>query len=149
MNKLTQVELQHKGYQFQNAEVSSIDTIIADDGTLRTYLVLSGNGWRINYGGYAVGITNPSMTEFQAAAKGTELILRLLTLIGARSTSELIGKYVRVAVVPEIGEVKIIGNIVEDKWFDIDDFFKPEEVIEDKPAEEATKEEAVEETVAE
>jgi hypothetical protein len=129
MKKLTQVELQQKGYQFQNAEVSSIDTIIADDGTLRTYLILSGNGWRINYGGYAVGITNQSATEFQATAKGTELILRLLTLIGARSTTELVGKYIRVAVLPEVGEVKIIGNIIEDKWFDIEDFFKPEEKV--------------------
>jgi hypothetical protein len=129
MKKLTQVELQQQGYQFQNAEVSSIDTIIADDGTLRTYLILSGNGWRINYGGYAVGITNQSATEFQTSAKGTELILRLLTLIGVRSTTELVGKYIRVAVLPAVGEVKIIGNIIEDKWFDIEDFFKPEEKV--------------------
>jgi hypothetical protein len=151
MKKLTQVELQQQGYQFQNAEVSSIDTIIADDGTLRTYLILSGNGWRINYGGYAVGITNQSATEFQTSAKGTELILRLLTLIGVRSTTELVGKYIRVAVLPAVGEVKIIGNIIEDKWFDIEDFFKPEEPVSEPdpatPADESTKEEVAEETV--
>jgi hypothetical protein len=129
MKKLTQVELQQQGYQFQNAEISDVDTVIAEDGTLRTYLILSGNGWRIQYGGYAVGATNPSATEFQATAKGIELLMRLITLVGARSVNGLIGKYVRVAVLPEVGEVKIIGNIVEDKWFDIEDFFKPEEKV--------------------
>jgi hypothetical protein len=129
MKKLTQVELQHKGYQFQNAEISDVDTAISEDGVLRTYLVLSGNGWRIHYGGYAVGVTNPSATEFQATAKGIELLMRLITLVGAKSVNGLVGKYVRVAVLPEVGEVKIIGNIVEDKWFDIEDFFKSEEKV--------------------
>jgi hypothetical protein len=150
MNKLTQVELQHKGYQFQNAEISDADTVIAEDGTLRTYLVLSGNGWRIQYGGYAVGITNQSATEFQATAKGIELLMRLITLVGARSINGLVGKHVRVAVLPEVGEVKIIGNIVEDKWFDIEDFFKPKEkVSEPDPAVDSAASESVEETPTE
>jgi hypothetical protein len=149
MKKLTQVELQQQGYQFQNAEISDVDTIFAEDGTFRTYLVLSGNGWRIQYGGYAVGITNQSATEFQATAKGIELLMRLITLVGARSINGLVGKHVRVAVLPEVGEVKIIGNIVEDKWFDIEDFFKPEEkVSEPDPAVDSAASESIEEILA-
>jgi hypothetical protein len=76
--------------------------------------------------------------------------MRLITLVGTRSINGLIGKYVRVAVLPEIGEVKIIGNIVEDKWFDIEDFFKPEEkVSEPDPAVDSAASESVEETPTE
>lgn len=154
MKTLTQAELQHQGYEILNAEISDVDIAFNEKGVLVAGLILSGNGWRIQYGSnYGIGATNPSATEFQGTAEGIELLMRLITLIGAKSFNGLIGKYLRVAVLPHLGEVKIIGNIVEDKWFDIDDFFKPEEPVSEPdpatPADETTKEEVVEEeTVA-
>ena len=151
MNKLTQAELQRKGYEILNAQISDVDVAFNEQGVLVAGLILSGNGWRIQYGStYGIGATNPSATEFQGTAEGIELLMRLITLIGAKSFNGLIGKYVRVAVLPQVGEVKIIGNIVEDKWFDIEEFFKPEEsVSESDPAVDNAATEPMEETPAE
>ena len=129
MKKLTQVELQQQGYEILNAQVTDADLSMADHGSLVLWLQLNGAGWGVGYGGYGIGKGYVGASEFRGFAKGTELIMRVMDTVGVSTFKELFGKYVRVAVNfnSDGGRVNIIGNIIEDKWFDIKDFFTVEE----------------------
>lgn len=151
MKKLTQVELQQQGYEILNAQVTNADLSMEDHGSLVLWLTLNGNGWGVGYGGYGIGKGYVGAAEFKGYAKGTELIMRVMDTIGVARFQELMGKYVRVAVnfSTDGGRVYIIGNIIEDNWFDIKDFFTEEEIdprASVKPADEVVVEEDIEET---
>ena len=76
--------------------------------------------------------------------------MRVMDTVGVASFKELFGKYVRAAVnfSDDGGRVDIIGNIIDDKWFDIKDFFTevPTPVVEPDPAEPSVDETSAEET---
>lgn len=50
--------------------------------------------------------------------------MRIMDTIGVANFQSLKGKYCRVAVKGWGDTVKIIGNIIDDKWFDPESFFK-------------------------
>lgn len=130
MKKLTQAELQQQGFEILNAQVTNADLSMEDHGSLVLWLTLNGNGWGVGYGGYGIGKGYVGAAEFKGYTKGTELIMRVMDTIGVARFQELLGKYVRVAVnfSADGGRVNIIGHIIEDKWFDIKDFFTEEEI---------------------
>lgn len=53
--------------------------------------------------------------------------MRIMDVIGVSKFSQLRGEYVRVASKGWGDTVKIIGNILRDKWFDSESFFTEEE----------------------
>jgi hypothetical protein len=127
MRKLTQMELQHSGYQILNAKIIDADLSMADQGVLIMRLSLVGNGWNADYGGYVLGVGSLGASEFTGIPKGTEQIMRVMDTVGVASFKELVGSYVRIAVSQnDNGRINIIGNIITDKWFDIADFFTEE-----------------------
>lgn len=87
---------------------------------------LDGGGWGCTYGGYCLGHGYLGAKKFDGSAKGLEYIMRIMDTVGVSRMSELKGKYVRVATKGRGGIVKIIGNIIDDKWFDPEAFFKDE-----------------------
>lgn len=157
MKQLTQVELQQNGYEILNAQITDADLSMADHGSLVLWLQLNGNGWGVGYGGYGIGKGYVGASEFKGFTKGTELIMRVMDTVGVSSFKNLIGTYVRVAVnfSDDGGRVYIIGNIIEDKWFDIKDFFTVEEPktelnsAEPETTEEPSETDSVDETPAE
>ena len=52
-----------------------------------------------------------------------ESIARIMDTVGVTKLSDLEGRYIRTAVA-EDRRLKIIGNIINDKWFDIESFFE-------------------------
>lgn len=62
-------------------------------------------------------------SKFSCTSAGMEAIMRILDTIGEDSYCKLKGKYVRVATKGLGGVVNIIGNIMDDKWFDYKSFF--------------------------
>ena len=53
--------------------------------------------------------------------------MRIMNLIGVSNLSDMKGQYVRVALKGSGHIVKIIGNIIEDQWFDYGTFFEDED----------------------
>ena len=49
--------------------------------------------------------------------------MRIMDTVGVEKFQDLKGKYVRVATKGWGDSVKIIGNIIKDKWFDVETFF--------------------------
>ena len=59
-------------------------------------------------------------------AKSMEVISKILKVVGAKTWEELPGKYIRFEDKGLGVTITKIGNITEDKWFDILEFFNKE-----------------------
>ena len=113
-----------------------IDTAITmeDHGCLTFDLMLEGSGWRVNYGGYAIAHGYRGATEFKAEnGNGLEAIMLIMDVVGVDRWEDLKGKYVRVDATWRNGApVDKIGNIIENKWFNIREFFTTKSLMDKK-----------------
>ena len=123
MKQWTIRELEDAGYKIENALISFVDLSMEDHECLTLKIVLKGNGWGCVYGGYKIGSGYLNAEEFKGSASGLESIMRIMDAVGSSTFKGMEGKYVRVAVKGCGDSVKIIGNIIEDKWFDIASFY--------------------------
>ena len=129
MRKYTYNTLIDEGYTVENALIKSVDLSMADHGCLTLAMTLDGSGWGVVYGGYCLGHGYLGADEetFRGSAAGMEYLLRIMDTVGVERFQDLKGKYVRVATKGWGGQVKIIGNILKDQWFDPDTFFADKE----------------------
>ena len=112
------------GYKIENAQIKSVDLSMEDHGCLTMNMVLEGDGWGVCYGGICLGKGYVGAKTFEGSAKGLEYIMRIMDVVGVSKFQSLNGKYVRVATKGWGSTVIIIGNIINDKWFDPDELFK-------------------------
>lgn len=124
MKEYTYDELVAAGYKIKNAKISKVDLSMEDHGCLTLYMSLSGHSWGCVYGGYSIGNGYLGAKSFKGSAAGTEYIMRIMDTVGVERFKNLEGKYVRVAIGDWGEPIKIIGNIIEDKWFDTGSFFE-------------------------
>ena len=111
--------------EIRNAKITSTQITMADHGILTFWLNLDGAGWGVGYGGYCIGKGCLGAKEFSAErGEGLEAMMRIMDAVGVDTWEDLTGKLIRVKTVGWGQPVKVIGNILEDKWFDIDEFFK-------------------------
>lgn len=124
MKKYTQEQLAASGYRIENALITNVDLSMADHGCLELAMTLEGGGWGVVYGGYCLGNGYLGADDdfFDGSAAGMEYLMRIMDTVGVEKFQDLKGKYVRVAI-KRGDSVKIIGNIVKDKWFDAETFF--------------------------
>lgn len=120
-------QLVEAGYRIENALIEKVDLSMADHGCFTLAMTLAGGGWGVVYGGYCLGHGYLGAEEFSGSASGLESIMRIMDTVGVERFQDLKGKYVRVAIKGWSGPVKIIGNILRDKWFDIETFFSDKE----------------------
>lgn len=121
----TQDKLTDLGYKIENALITSVDLSMADHGCFTLSMVLEGGGWGVTYGGYCLGKGYLGADDdfFDGSAAGMEYLMRIMDTVGVERFQDLKGKYVRVAIKSWCDSVKIIGNILKDKWFDAETFF--------------------------
>ena len=129
MKKYTQEQLTEAGYSIENALITNIDLSMADHGCLTLAMTLEGSGWGAVYGGYCLGkgYLDADDDFFDGSAAGMEYLIRIMDTIGVEKFQDLKGKYVRVATKGWGNSVKIIGNIINNKWFDAETFFADKE----------------------
>ena len=127
MKKYDTEKLINEGYRIENAKITSVDLSMADHGCLTLKLVLEGGGWGCVYGGYALGHGYLDADDFEGSATGMESIMRIMDVVGVEKFNDMRGKYIRAAIKGISEPVKIIGNIIKEKWFDIDSFYKDKE----------------------
>lgn len=129
MKKYTQEQLIESGYSIENALITNVDLSMADHGCLTLAMTLEGSGWGVVYGGYCLGkgYLDADDDFFDGSAAGMEYLMRIMDTVGVEKFQDLKGKYVRVANKRWGSSVKIIGNIIKDKWFDAETFFADKE----------------------
>lgn len=125
MKNYTYDKLTEAGYTIENALIKNVDLSMADHGCLTLAMTLQGDGWGVVYGGYSLGkgYLGADDDHFDGSAAGMECLMRIMDTVGVEKFQDLKGKYVRVATKGWGSSVKIIGNILKDKWFDTETFF--------------------------
>ena len=123
MKHWTEDELRAEGYIVENAKITSVNLTMDDHGCLDFPIVIEGQGFGLIYGGYCLGKGYVGSDDFEGSAAGEEAIMRIMDTVGVDKASNLKGSYVRIARNKD-GYVRIIGNIINDKWFDYESFFE-------------------------
>lgn len=127
MKKYTENLLVEEGYEIQNAEITSVSLSPSDYCCLSLNIGLQGASWGCVYGGYCFGKMYPDSYEkdtYEGSAAGMEAIMRIMDVVGVSKLEDMKGKYIRVATKGWGSSVNIIGNIIKDRWFDYDSYFK-------------------------
>lgn len=126
MKKYTAKELVNEGYTLENALIKNVSLSSTDHCCLTLNMDIEGGGWGCSYGGYCLGKIYPNSYEkdtYEGSAAGMEAIMRIMDVVGVSRLEDMQGKYVRVATKGWGSTIKIIGNIVSDRWFDYETFF--------------------------
>lgn len=127
MTKYTQEKLIEEGYKIENALIKNVSLTMKDNGCLTSWIILNGENWGCGYGGYCLGHGYLGSKKFDSAPSALEGIMMIMNVVGVEEWESLKGKYVRVATKGWGGSIKIIGNIVEDRWFDYESFYGDKE----------------------
>ena len=111
--------------EIKNALITFADLSMADHGafTLRIGIKFD-QCVHTEIGGYALGHGYIGASQFEGSPKGIEEIMRIMDVVGVDRFSELEGKYIRIVDEGWNKPIKKFGNILEDKWFDYEEFYK-------------------------
>ena len=107
-----------------NAKIESVSLCFQND-ILTFYLGLKiEGGYGCCFGGYALDEYDKAEGRRLPRSLGLECLEEIMKTVGVSSWENLRDKYLRV-VDRGLGEsIAVIGNIMEDKWFNIEDFFQ-------------------------
>lgn len=116
------------GYSIENAKIASVSITMEDHGCLCYWIMLEGGVWGCGFGGYAIGKGHLGAKNSDISADngaGLVAMMRIMNVVGVSRWEDLEGQFVRVAVDRETwgGSIHIIGNILNDRWFDQRKFF--------------------------
>ncbi len=108
-----------------NAKITSTKLTMEDHGCLTFWLTLEGSGWGVGFGGYCIGKGYLGSDDFEADnGWGLEAMMRIMDVVGVDTWEKLEGQFVRVKITDGWGgSCRCIGNLMNDKWFDIKAFF--------------------------
>ena len=105
-----------------NARITNVSLTMKDVPTF--YITLEGDGWGVNMGGYCIGKGYLGSDNISVeSGAGLEAMLRIMDTVGVSSWEDLKGKYCRIEADGWGSTVKKIGNIINNKWFDLKEFF--------------------------
>lgn len=108
-----------------NAKITDTSITMGDHGCLTFRIRLESGALYVSYGGYCIGQGFLGSDAFTAEnGSGLVAMMRIMDVVGVEKWENLKGKYVRFVDDAWGFTVNKIGNIIEDKWFDIDKFFK-------------------------
>lgn len=107
-----------------NAKITSTSITMAEHGCLTFWVTVEGGGWGVSIGGYKIGSGYLDADEFDGYGPGLEAMMRIMDTVGVDQWEDLKGKYIRVEDNGLGKPIKKIGHITNNKWFDIDEFFK-------------------------
>ena len=110
-----------------NVKITNVSLTMADHGVLTFFVTVEGSGWGCGLGGYVIGngYLGADDDDFQSeSGLGLVAMMRIMDVVGVSRWEDLKGKYCRVESESWGSSIHKIGNIIKDKWFDIDQFFK-------------------------
>lgn len=116
--------------EIKNAIITDAKLFIEDHDILTFMVYINAGTFSCGIGGYALDQTvwagerfNSDMVR-KASPAGLECMRKIMEVVGVTSWEDLPGKYIRCEDNGWGSTVDKIGNIVEDKWIDIREFFR-------------------------
>lgn len=119
MYQWTKERLIERSYIIKNAQITNVSLNMENHGCLCLDLTIEWDGCDCVYGGYCLGKGYVGADDdfFSGYEKGTEAIMRIMDTVGQSDLLNLKGQYIRIAYKGIGNPVEIIGNIIQDKWF--------------------------------
>ena len=106
-----------KEVTIRNARITSTMLGKEDHGIMTFFLFVEFGGCGCGIGGYALSGFTP---------KGLEAITKICEIVGVDKWEDLPNKYIRIKDNGWGSTIDEIGNLMEEKWFNIREFFKNE-----------------------
>lgn len=111
---------------FVNAKITGVSFSMADHEGITFWVFIETAEGSCGIGGYYIGHGYVGANDFFGFGEGIEAMARIMNVVGVERWEDLTGQYCRVEPDESAGRILKIGNIIKDKWFDIDEFFKEE-----------------------
>lgn len=109
----------------ENVKITNTSITMENHGVLTFYITVEGAGIGVNLGGYCIGSGYLGAKEFSAeSGSGLVAMMNIMNVVGVHKWEDLKGKYCRIKTDGWGSTVNIIGNIIENKWFDMKKFFE-------------------------
>lgn len=108
----------------RNAKITSTMLGREDHGIMTFFIFVEFGCDGRGIGGYALDMYDCTTESRVFTPKGFEAISKILETVGVDKWEDLPGKYIRIKDNGWGSTVDEIGNLMEEKWFNIKDFFK-------------------------
>ena len=107
-----------------NAQITNTFLGIDDHRVMTFYIYIRLQGGSCGIGGYSLQEYNEQQEKITYSDKGLDAIKQILDVVGVDSWEELKGKYIRVKDNGWGESIDEIGNLIENKWFNLRKFFQ-------------------------
>lgn len=125
----------------ENAQISSVSISMADHGVLTFTIFVKGHGWGCSLGNYMNGVGHLGAKEWKGNGSAIVAMMKIMDTVGVTKWEDLPGKFIRVKTSGWGSTNDEIGNIIEDKWFNLREFYATDKgqatfVLDERPPEE-------------
>lgn len=107
----------------RNAQITSTMLGREDHGIMTFMIFVDAGAYHCGIGGYAIDGYDKETKTRVFTAKGMEAISKILEVVGVDKWEDLPRKYVRIVDNGRGTTIEEIGNLMEDKWFNLREFF--------------------------
>lgn len=109
--------------EIKNAKITRTMLGREDHGIMTFLVYVHTNMYDCGVGGYAIDGYDRETKSRVFTAKGLEAISKILDVVGVDTWEQLPNKYIRIKDNGRGATIDEIGNLIEDKWFNLRDFF--------------------------
>lgn len=107
----------------KNAKIQSTMLGREDHGIMSFMINISSDGFYCGVGGYCIDEFDSATKTRVFRAESMEVISKILEVVGVDKWEDLPEKYIRIEYNGLGSTVTKIGNIIEEKWLDLEEFF--------------------------
>lgn len=115
--------------EIKNAKISSTMLGREDHGIMTFMIYIDACGFACYVGRYCLDEFNPATQTRVFREESMEVISKILEVVGVDKWEDLPGKYIRIEYNGFGSTVTKIGNIIEEKWLDLEEFFRNEDNV--------------------
>lgn len=112
--------------KIKNAKIQSTMLGREDHGIMTFMIYIAADGFTCGVGAYCLDEFDSARQTRVFRAESMEAISKVLEVVGVDKWEDLPGKYIRFEDNGIGSTVTKIGNIIEEKWFDLKEFFRKE-----------------------
>ena len=109
--------------EIKNAQITRTMLGREDHGIFTFMIYIKCDSWACGVGGYALDYYDETFDKRVYSAKSLEAVSKVLDVVGVDKWEDLKGKYIRVKDDGWGSTIDEIGNLIDDKWFNLREFF--------------------------
>lgn len=110
--------------RIENARIVSTSISMADHGVLSISFGVIGDGWGCNIGQWVNGHGYLGANNWKGNGSAIVAMMKIMDTVGVEKWEDLPGKLIRVKIDRLSSPIDEIGNIIEDKWFNLRKFYE-------------------------